>query len=317
MKRIVCVIAGLIFFAGCEKPIDLGERSYMGATRIGDGLLVELNKNHIAMHLEGKMKGTAISGTMVPISDHKNIAFKLKERPDMLIMLSPDDLIVIKEKEGMKFGAALARARSAYEPADVAGIYNVVAQYHSENQNKFGFGTFELGLDHSWRSWRFADGLESNEQPIVNGYWHDNGQGKIHAFTPDHKLCGTVILNKKSNLMIINMLGKNGLSLGVRREFLEPGSINGDYVIFESEHFGIKNGHLTDDVIIKMSADQRIDNSKDANKKLNLTYNKPWPGFVSTQQGELLGICSRETCFVLNMGPLTGKQFLVAAVRTK
>ena len=194
-------------------------------------------------------------------------------------------------------------------------MYNFVFQFHSENQQKFGFGTFELGSDYSWRSWRFVNGSQGEEKLYSSGHWVDGGKGEISAFSADNKLYATVALSENSNLMVVSLVAKNGLALGVKQQTLMQGDINGDYTLLGTKG-KIKKAYLAEKVIFKMNKDPNT--NKRGNEKLILTYNKPWSGFFTDKGGEILGICSKKgDCFCLNLGTITREQYVVVAIKKK
>ena len=98
-KIIIILISVVVFLSSCEKALDLGDRSFVGATRIGDSFLGKLNKDRIALTLVGKDNGT-IGGKLNPIKNHDKTVFTLKERPDLQMALGADGLIVFATKDG-------------------------------------------------------------------------------------------------------------------------------------------------------------------------------------------------------------------------
>jgi hypothetical protein len=312
VRIIIALVTGCIYLSGCEKTLDLGDRSFIGATRIGDGLQVELNKAQITFILDGKNKST-ISGKLIPIENHEKSAFTLKERPDFKIIMSADDLIVFASNNGSKFGVGLTNARKSFKVEEITGMYNFVLQYYSENHRKFSFGTFELSSDYTWRSWRLTNGSDSSEEPNMGGHWVDNGNGEINAYSHDNKLFAKVALSEQSDLMVVNLLTKNGLALGIKQRALRPGDIDGDYMLLGTKG-RLKEAHLTEKTIFKMNKSPLT--GKKGNEKLSLNYNNPWTGVFTDSGAEILGICSKNgTCFCLNIGTITHEQSIITAVK--
>lgn len=312
---IFTLIIGLAFISsGCQKTLDLGDNSFVGATWIGDNLSVELNKSQITLKFQGKENGS-ISGQLMPMEKNDTHLFTLKERTDLQIVVSADDLITFATKDGSQFGAALKSSRKSYDAKDIAGVYNFVLQYYSENQKRINFGTFELNADYSWKSWRFSNGSSDKGEPTVRGHWVDSGKGEIHAFSEDNRLYATVVLSENRDLMIVNLIAKNGLALGAKQQALMPGEIDGDYTLLGSKG-RVRKAYLQGETIFKINNDPNVE--KRGNEKLFLTYNKPWLGCFTDNKGEILCICSKKgSCFCVTMGAITQEQYIVVSVKKK
>jgi len=307
LKLFLVLLTGLFF--GCLKPVDLGERSFIGATRIGDVLKVDINKEKINFQLEGKMSGTAYAGKLKPVPKQKNI-YRVEEMRGLKIAMIPDELIIygVKRKNlAPKFGVAL-KSTKPYDKQDIAGIYNFVVQYCPANFNKYSYGTFEISADQTWRMWKMKDGLQIENTPRITGYWVDKHNGIIQAFLDNKTLYANIAFSQESdeNIMVVNIISKNGLALGVKRNTIKPGSADGDYNGVGSNGNSVK---------IAIERDQVATQGK---KQLALKYNEPWDGFVKDHRGEFLAVVSPGgTCFGLNIGTISRLQFIFAALKDK
>lgn len=306
VKIITFIVTAMMFSLGCQKSLNLGEKHYVGATRIGDGVQIGIKKDQITLNFNGKMDGSSIKGTLKPLSkSEKNLAFQLKDKKDFNVVISPEDLVIYNDpREYSKFGVGLSRQKTAVQMGNFSDVYNFVVQYHSQNKNRFSFGTIDLNANHTWRTWRFGDSPLKNKEPIVQGTWVENTKGEIQAFSND-KLFATITVSDDYDILLINFLAINGLAFGVKKNVLLPEKTDGNYIGLGSNGTGVKRLSIRDQVL-------RL-----GDKKFNLVYNQPWDGFFKDNKGEFVGLLSTKgTFFGLRIGAHTGDtQSVFAAVR--
>lgn len=308
MIKLMAILVSGLMISGCLKPVNLGNRTFVGATRIGEVLQVDINNDQIRFQLEGNTSSSAIIGTLRAMPMHENHLYTLKEKPDLRIAMSHDGLIIYGAKgDYAKFGVGLYSFRKSYQIVDIAGIYNFVVQYCPENSNKFSYGTFEIGADYSWRMWKLQDGRQAKQKPTASGNLVDNGPGVLQAFLDNKKLYANLALSQNSDdIMVINVVAKNGLALGVKKNIIIPGSVNGDYSVLSSNGKSERIAKVQDEVATR------------GKKTFALNYNEPWEGFIKDSRGEFLSIVSSKgTWFGLNIGAKSGSQFIFAGVKHK
>lgn len=305
-KIILSAVAGLVFFLGCQRQMDLGELSFYGATRIGDSLHADLKKDQLRLQLKGKMSGTKISGTLKPTGDG-GVAYMLSEDPQVKVLFNPDDLFVYgTTSDYAKFGVGLNTPKKHYSADEIAGKFNFVLRYRSENDDKYSFGTFELRRDKTWHIWRFVAGTQAKEEPTYSGYWIDSGTGEIRAYLDNDRFYAALVIGGISNdLLVINFFDKNGLALCMKRRQIKSEDVEGVYTMLGSEGGGLKKKIITSNGYI-------LHKEKDP---VRLIYNEPYEGFFRDDKGERIGICSRGICFGFNIGALSGTKYIFAALR--
>lgn len=304
MSKFITAFIAAFALIGCQKPIDLGNQSFVGATRIGDILHATIDRDQIDFNLEGKISSKLV-GTLSSLPTHNNYFYTLKDKPRMRIAILPDELIIYGKDDGrIKFGVALFNQRKSYSPVNIAGMYNFVSQYCSQSYDKFSYGTFELTADHLWHSWKMENGAQVQYSPTYSGSWVDKGNGLIQAFLGD-RLFANLVLSEgaEDNLMVIDLVARNGIALGVKQKALATDSINASFKMLNSNKADLKEMTVKNSIV------------KLGKKHLTINYNQPWDGFIKDNRGEFLSlVSSKGTCFGLNIGTLTGRKFIFAAL---
>lgn len=306
-KLVRCAVVAVFCLTGCHKPVDLGIRSFVGAACGGDVVRVDINRDQINLQMEAKPSGAFLRGTLLANPRSESNIYSLKEVPGVRIAVSPEDLVIYETSGGFgKFGVGLFNQQKDYQADAIVGVYNFVAQYRPETLDKYSFGTFEIKADGTWLLWKLQDGSKNTHEPIYSGSWVDKGNGVIQALLEDNTTFANLSVSDGpgGDLLVIDLVIKNGIALGMKKNVVTLGSVDGNYRLLSSVEKKVKKATVQEEVVTH------------GNKQLVLNYNSPWDGFIKDSRGEFLGIISpKGTYFGINIGVISGSQFVFAAVK--
>jgi len=303
MAKIFTFLAiSTLFISGCFKPVDLGHGRFIGAT-VEDTFTIDINKDQFRLQL-GKLGETILSGTLQPFNKNKSYNFQLKNNQAVVAMI-PNQLLIYGTKNGL--GVGISNHAKSNRVDEVAGVYNFVVQYQSNDRPKYSYGTFELLPDFTWRSWSMKNGSENKEGHKVSGNWLVGGNGIIKAMLDKENVFANIasLGENYGNGIVIDLVAKQGIALGTKQALIRAGSIDGEYSVLSSLKPEIKKASVRD--VVAMNGKNYY----------ALGYNEPWNGFVKDRRSEFIGTISANGnyFFGLNIGAISGNQYVFAAIK--
>lgn len=264
---------------------SVGGTIYNTAQAVGDLAQFAFNpttREYAYTVLEGVNEGESDSGTLSLMTGYTQYVYEADGVP---VLVFPDNMFIAIPGDGTEgLYTGVPSLTTDYTASDVAGVYNFVqfAGTGGDVANYEGnYGTFEVKADGTWES--LDEGNLSTDTADDSGTWEDQGNGIIYAKKNGTKMANVMIHpsyagNANEQVLIIDLTDDNfsGIMLGVKQQEITSGSVDGTYAMLESDEEGLRT--------VTVSGA----NASTGSGVLPLTYNEPWDGFVSGEDGTLV-----------------------------
>ncbi len=264
---------------------NVGGTTYNSAASVGDLLQVQLNlqsnpPQYSYLGLEGEMKGETDQGTMTQKQGFGTYVYTV-DRESTFVVSIPDYLALIAP-EGGGLIAGVPQVVSGFTVADIEGEYNYISMTFDGDTPETQIGIFKIA-GHNWSVWAgttavgnyFAAKISPPPTPDDGGTWEHAGGGIMHVFRDSVKIANAMVLpSTNENVLVIDVCdqGSSGILLGIERQSVSSGSVNGTYDVLDPEYDELYTAEVGGETVAI--------NYPDGTQTKTMNYNEPGDGFI-------------------------------------